>query len=582
MKRVFSHLTICLFVLSLAFMAFSNYAQAAFNKDLLIDDVVFTDSGSMSAAQIDAFLNARNSCISPNSGFGAPDPIGYSPSGGFQYGGNVSAGTVIAHSAQVYGLNPEVLLVTLQKEQSLVTSTTCSTNTISKAMGYGCPDGGSSYSYSGLNLYTRSGVTYTDVSGICVNTAAKAGFTQQTIRATWLLKFSQERSLGHTNWAVIQGSWDNSDDLAACYSGYMTQGTFKRCPNGTADYYDGWATIDSTATHMDTGATASLYRYTPHFSGNQNFVSIFENWFGGTISASYYSCRDAVNVSGAPSGPRVVANGLGGANDNLSLTIANNTGSACIEVHTWLNGYQQWIKQTATNSPAFSPTAVKIISADTNGDNVDEFYKIDYCGNSGMVEVHGWYGSNQHWASHIATNRPCISSANAEVVVADTNGDNRDEFYFIEYRNNGSNRLEVHGWTANFQQWFAHIATNYGAIDPASAQVVTADTNGDNVDEFYLINYSNTASAMVEVHGWTANFQQWFSHIATNRGGVIHLDGSSNPIFDVITADTNGDGRDELMLVHYSGTGSGRVEIHGWTANFQQWVSHIATGAGQF
>ena len=228
MKRVFSHLTICLFILSLAFMAFSNYALAAFNKDLLIDDVVFTDSGSMSAAQIDAFLNARNSCISPNSGFSAPDPIGYSPSGGFQYGGNVSAGNVIAHSAQVYGLNPQVLLVTLQKEQSLVTSTTCSTNTISKAMGYGCPDGGSSYSYSGLNLYTRSGVTYTDVSGICVNTAAKAGFTQQTIRATWLLKFSQERSLGHTNWAVIQGNWDNSDDLAACYSGYMTQGTFKR------------------------------------------------------------------------------------------------------------------------------------------------------------------------------------------------------------------------------------------------------------------------------------------------------------------------------------------------------------------
>ncbi|HLB66713.1 MAG TPA: hypothetical protein VJJ78_03930 [Candidatus Saccharimonadales bacterium] len=262
-------------------------ALAAFTANNLIEDAIFDDYNSMSAEQIDAFLNARNSCISPSSGFSAPDPIGYSPSTGFQYGGNVSAGTVIAHSSQAYGLNPQVIIVTLQKEQSLITSTSCSTNTISKAAGYGCPDGGGSYSYSGLNLYTRGGTTYTDVSGICVNTASKTGFTQQVIRATWLLKFSQERSLGNINWAVIQGNWDNSDDLAACYYGYMTQGTYKRCPNGTADYYDGWVTIDGSATHMDSGATASLYRYTPHFPGNQNFVSIFESWFGPTTGESY-------------------------------------------------------------------------------------------------------------------------------------------------------------------------------------------------------------------------------------------------------------------------------------------------------
>jgi len=38
---------------------------------------------------------------------------------------------------------------------------------------------------------------------------------------------------------------------------------------------------------MDTGPTASLYWYTPHFSGNQNFVTIFTNWFGGTTVAGY-------------------------------------------------------------------------------------------------------------------------------------------------------------------------------------------------------------------------------------------------------------------------------------------------------
>ena len=35
---------------------------------------------------------------------------------------------------------------------------------------------------------------------------------------------------------------------------------------------------------MDTGATAALYWYTPHFNGNQNFYNIFTNWFGPTTS----------------------------------------------------------------------------------------------------------------------------------------------------------------------------------------------------------------------------------------------------------------------------------------------------------
>src|SRR3989344_1081461 len=97
-------------------------AQAVFNPNHLASDSVFDSYSSMSAAQIDAFLNSfPNSCISTNRTFLAPDPTGYSPSGGFTYGGNVSAGTVIYDAAWAYELNPKVLLVTLQKEQSLVT-----------------------------------------------------------------------------------------------------------------------------------------------------------------------------------------------------------------------------------------------------------------------------------------------------------------------------------------------------------------------------------------------------------------------------------------------------------------------------
>ena len=256
----------------------------------------------MSANQINTWLNTNfgsGSCISTSHGFSAPDPTGYSPSGGFTYGSDTSAGQIIYDAAQVYGINPQVLLTTLEKEQSLVAGGAgCSTLRYTAAAGYGCPDGGNSYSYSGIDLYStgttfnsdysisHAGSQVTSVSGTCVNTALKDGFSQQIIRAAWLLKFGEQRSEGNINWAVIKGSWNNSDDPQSCYGGPMTQGTWQICPSGATTFYDGYMTIDGTSVHMDDGATAALYWYTPHFPGNQSFFNIFSGWFGPTVNNS--------------------------------------------------------------------------------------------------------------------------------------------------------------------------------------------------------------------------------------------------------------------------------------------------------
>jgi len=274
----------------------SSASALTFNQNRIMDDQVFDNTSRMSASQIDSFLNqSPNSCISTNKHFQSRDPTGYSPTTGYTYGNNVSAGRVIYDAAVAYGLNPQVVIATLQKEQSLVTGDSgCSVLRYTGAMGYGCPDGGTTHNYSNVNLYTLNGTTVTSVNGTCVNTAAKAGFSQQVIHATWLLKFGQQRSKGNISWNVqadnfpVSGDhWDNSDDPQSCYSGPMTQGTWQVCPSGGSTYYDGYFTIDSTSVHMDTGATAALYWYTPHFSGNQNFVTIFTNWFGSTTVAGY-------------------------------------------------------------------------------------------------------------------------------------------------------------------------------------------------------------------------------------------------------------------------------------------------------
>lgn len=254
-----------------------------FDQNRIIDDVVFNQVDSMNAAQIDDMLNARSSCISPNSGFRAIDPIGYNPTDGFLYGGNVTAGTVIEHAAKAYELNPQVIITTLQKEQSLITTklsdSNCNTRTISKAMGYACTDSYQPNSYTGINLYTRGDTTYTSVDLTCVESIKKTGFTQQIIRAAWLLKYSQQRSLGNINWAIVKDNWDNSDDLH-CYSSWMTEGWHQVCPSGPTNYYDGLISIDGSTVKPYSGATVALYRYTPHLSGNRNFVTIWTGWFG--------------------------------------------------------------------------------------------------------------------------------------------------------------------------------------------------------------------------------------------------------------------------------------------------------------
>lgn len=266
-------------------------AKAQFNANNLIDDWLFDSVGTMNTPQIDAFLNNNfpKSCISTNNGFAAPDPTGYSPTTGYTYGSDVSAGRVINDAAQVYGVNPQVILTTLEKEEGLVTGNSgCSVLRYTAAMGNGCPDNITSNDYSGFELYSINGSPVTSVTGTCVNSAGKVGFSRQVITGTWLLKFGEQRSKGNIDWAVIRGSWDNSDDLNTCYSGPMTQGNFKRCrSDAQTTYYDGFYPIDGSSPHMDSGATAALYWYTPHFHGNQLFVSLFESWFGGTTGEGY-------------------------------------------------------------------------------------------------------------------------------------------------------------------------------------------------------------------------------------------------------------------------------------------------------
>lgn len=532
-----------------------------FQAGRIIDDAKFFNASPMSINDIQSFLNAKvpvcdtwgtqmhssgmtRAEYSASRGVSTPficlkeyrDTVtAKSAEAGLCNGlpaGSGTAAEIIFWVSESCGINPQVMLVLLQKEQSLVTDDWPWPIQYRSATGYGCPDTAPCDSlYYGF-------------------------FNQVWSAARQFKRYGRDSHLFNYRAGV----------------------------NNFIQYHPNAACGGSTV-FIQNQATAGLYNYTPYQPnaaalnnlygtgdgcsayGNRNFWRIFNDWFGSTFGPPDYSCGfSGANIEGAGSGEKVITNKLGSGPELLTLTLLNNTGSKCIEVHTWTRSFQQWLKHTATNRPSINPADAELITGDTDGNGRDELMSVEYRNTgSGRIEVHVWDDTYQRWLAHVATNHAAIDPADADVIAADSNGDGRDELFLIQYRNTGSGKVEVHGWTPNLQGWFLHAATNYGAVNPADARVITSDVDGNGRDEFLLINYKNTASGKVEVHGWMPSFQQWFVHIATNHTAIDPGDGM------VISSNYDGLGPDELIMVRYRNTGSGRIEVHGWMPSLQQW-----------
>lgn len=232
------------FALAVGSLLFSASANA-YTNGRLIDNQIFDNTNGMTEAQIRSFINERPGTCLVTSGAAFPEPQDY-----WTYGpNNVDAARVIYKAAQYSGVNPQVIIATLQKEQSLITDNDCldpeGFPSLPKAMGMGC------------------------FEGQPCPTEAYRGFEKQVMKGTWLLAFGRHRAEGNVGWG-------GNDSIT--YGGPMTQGTFRRCGSCSLTYFDGYRNIDGQPVFMENGATATMYNYTPHLG--QSFPGIFEGWFG--------------------------------------------------------------------------------------------------------------------------------------------------------------------------------------------------------------------------------------------------------------------------------------------------------------
>lgn len=235
-------------------------ANAPYDRNMILANRVFDDVDAMGTAQIQAFIDRfPRSCLKNHTD---RIPTGYS-----SYSGTGSAAQVIRAASKLWKVNPQVLLVTLEKEQSLITGGAgCDQWRYWSAMGYNCPDGGGRYDYPNLGI-----------TGTCVKREGDAGFAAQVNRGAWQLQFNRQRAEGNLEW--------NGSSSVHNY-GFNTEGYRRAHAGAPSIYYDGWATISGQPVYMTNGATATLYTYTPHLSANRVFYDLFTNWFGSVAGGS--------------------------------------------------------------------------------------------------------------------------------------------------------------------------------------------------------------------------------------------------------------------------------------------------------
>lgn len=203
-------------------------AEAGFSMNTIIGDDQMTDYLSMSVGRIQEFLNAQT---------GALDT--YVDSDGR------SAAQEIYDAAQTYQINPKVLIVTLQKEQSIISDPNPTQREFDYALGYGCPDS------SPCNpIYKGFGIQIAKAASAfrrwIDNVAIGDHITTNAIATLW--------GPGLTNNYICDSGGSNDSGRGLCVRN---------------------STIQITPTNA---ATAALYTYTPHPGGNYLFWTIWKNF----------------------------------------------------------------------------------------------------------------------------------------------------------------------------------------------------------------------------------------------------------------------------------------------------------------
>jgi hypothetical protein len=234
-------------------------ATSPFDPGFIISDGIFYDGSAMTASAIESFIAGKEtSCVTTSSAKCLKTytaTVTSRPADAYcraiPGGSGLSAATIISRVAIACNVSPKVMLVMLQKEQSLVTRAGTS-KAYNYAMGWGCPDSSAGCS------------------------SAAAGFAYQMYKSAW--QFQVYRITGY---------------------GSFQAGRVNFIPYQVASV----SGCGGSNVYIENEATAGLYNYTPYQPnaaalaagsgqgdrcssyGNRNFFNYFTAWFGSPANS---------------------------------------------------------------------------------------------------------------------------------------------------------------------------------------------------------------------------------------------------------------------------------------------------------
>jgi hypothetical protein len=248
-------------ILALPLPLLAQTVDPLFNPAKLVDDKVFSDTQTFGGALgIQKFLESKQSVLAATStdfliklkeppavllkqGLDDPEP---------NLGRLRTAAELIWDASQYSGLNPQVILVTLNKEQGLIanqfTSDSDLQTALDHAMGFACPDSGGcgnlfpGFYYQLFGNFDSAGNRYLGAAKSLMKSFSASGGRGPLVNV----------QISHT------GDVITLDNTMGGYDNILPEQTVLLTNN----------------------ATAALYRYTPHvFNGNYNFWKYFNAWF---------------------------------------------------------------------------------------------------------------------------------------------------------------------------------------------------------------------------------------------------------------------------------------------------------------
>lgn len=335
-------------------------------------------------------------------------------------------------------------------------------------------------------------------------------------------------------------------------------------------------------------ATAGLYNYTP-YRPNQ---AALNNLYGLGDSCSAYGNRNFWRLfsdwfgspltsrcnydAAVPAVTDVAFRKYKRNLDSGAFVIYRGTSTNCVEAHTWDSGFGSWQNHTASNQSMIQPADGSVQYADLNGDGIDEPILVTTQNTgSGFVEFHVWNDNMQSWQAHAVSNLPVAASTNVAIGFGDMDGDGIDEPIAFGYKNTSSGFVELHYWSRGLQSWSNHVITNLSApLDPLKTQIGFADTNGDGRDEAIVLGVGGTSTGKLEFHVWVPGQWGWQTHIVSNQDTVDPSKCS------VQFGDLDGDRIDNAVLVCKQGTATGRIEFHVWNPGMGTWQGHYVSNQG--